>query len=1307
MEEAIQATARDLFARIATNRTSLLSAERWQQAMMDWATADERLKVELFRFVDVFPTLRTRAEIDEHLREYFGQAGLQAPWVLRVGVAAASPRSPFSPLATSLITRQMLAFAQRFIIGRDARAAIAPLRSLRARGVGFTLDVLGEASVSASEAFAYQRRYIELLEGLTRTADSWSTQPVVDHAAWGELPRVNVSLKITSLFSQIDPLNVRGSVEAVKERLRPVLRTALACRAAVNLDLEQFRYRDLTYAVFTELLAEDEFSIYDQAGVVVQAYLRDAEDDLRRLIDWARERGRTITVRLVKGAYWDYETVLAAQEGWPVPVFTHKPDSDANYEKLTRLMLEHTEQIHPAFATHNVRSLASAIATARALGVAANGYEVQMLHGMGEPIKDAVRALGLRLREYAPAGELIPGMAYFVRRLLENTANESFLRLTFAAGEQVDKLISAPVTSPDLDQPYEHVPRIVPTRVEEPARFANMPHLDFARAENRTRFAAALAQLRAGESVVGLGKHWPLWIGGQAVEAAEKLTSINPACPDEVVGTVAYGGEAEARQARDAALAAFPAWRQTAARERAAVLFRAAELMRGELFELAALEVFEAGKAWREADADVDEAIDFLEYYGREMLRLDAEAAGGVATYEPRGVALVIAPWNFPLAILTGMTSAALVAGNAVIVKPAGATPVIAAQLVRLLQAAGAPAGTVNYLPSPGATVADLLVSDPAVDLIAFTGSKEVGLHIIAQAAQHPGHDLKQVVAEMGGKNAIIVDNDADLDVAVTETIISAFHYQGQKCSAASRVIVLAGAYDEFVRRLVEAARSIVVGVPEDAASRMGPVISATARQTIARYIEEGKREATLALETRPPADGWPNDGFFVGPHIFIDVLPDAVIAQEEIFGPVLAVMKARDIDHALTIANGTAYALTGGVISRSPATITRCRRDYRVGNLYINRGITGALVERQAFGGFKMSGVGSKAGGPDYLPQFLRRLTDEAHDTSSAGAGAAPGTSAAGGVVVAPSASVAPTGAQGAVTAAASAQAVTGRDGTATVTGRDDGVRVTGREIGAAVAAAVAVFPVWRDASVGQRAQALLRAARLVRAAADDLVDRLLTESDEVTSDASRLAAAEVEAAAGRLETIAALIRQVDRLRRMGDQPGELNHYFYQARGVALVLGSSRHPLVTMCTMAGSALAAGNPVLLKPGSKARRSTARLAGILAAAGLPAGVVGYLPFVTEEWGERLVSHRDIALIAFTGTRAAGLNVAATAGHYTAGDSIKRVIADFDRLSPRRPDADYLRRFLEPRVITENTLRRGFAPPEWLLQDEVVE
>ncbi len=555
-----------------------------------------------------------------------------------------------------------------------------------------------------------------------------------------------------------------------------------------------------------------------------------------------------INLRLVKGAYWDYETVVAAQNGWPVPVFTHKPDSDAMFEKLAGVMLQNPEQVRPAFASHNVRSLAAAIATARELGRPDDAFEIQMLHGMGAPVKQAVRGLGLRLREYAPVGELIPGMAYLVRRLLENTANSSFLRQTFVEGAAAEELIRPPQPSADLGVPPARLPVVASTVVTDPAPFANLPHADFARHENRDAYDAALADLRRR-----LGERYPLRIGGRDIRTARTHESVNPARPAEVVGTVAYGGRAEAEAAVAAARTAAPAWGRTTPAGRAGVLFRAAELMRGERFALAALETLEAGKTRREADADVAEAVDFLEYYGREMLRLGTPRRMGHAPgehnvyfYEPRGVALVIAPWNFPLAILTGMTSAALVAGNAVIVKPAGPTPVVAAQLVRLLEAAGAPGGAVNYLPSPGDEVGDFLVRHPGIDLIAFTGSLEVGLGLIGRAAQNPAAGgIKKVIAEMGGKNAIIVDADADLDVAVAEVIVSAFHYSGQKCSAASRVIVLEPAYDDFVRRLSEATRSLKVGPPDDPATRVGPVIGAAARDQIDAYIAQGKAEAS------------------------------------------------------------------------------------------------------------------------------------------------------------------------------------------------------------------------------------------------------------------------------------------------------------------------------------------------------------------------------------------------------------------------------------------------------------------------------
>ncbi len=745
-EERIQATARAIFTVLARDKPARLSREHLQGEVMEWAMADERLKVEMLRFVDVFPTLRSRAEIARHLREYFAREGVATPAALRWGVSLTGQHSPMAPLASAVIRSQMKAFAQRFIVGRDARDAVPALRALRRQGVGFTLDVLGEATVSEAEGLAYQRTYLDLLDGLAGEAASWSSVAAVDEASWGVLPRVNLSLKITSLYSQIDPLGFDDGVVAVKDLLRPIFRKAVATGAALTLDLEQFRYRDLTLAVFMSLLDEDEFRDYRDPGLVLQAYLRDADRDLARLVAWARERSRPFNLRLVKGAYWDYETVIAAQEGWPVPVFTHKPDTDAMYEKLTRQMLEAADVVRPGFASHNVRSLAVAIETARELGLAQNGFELQMLHGMGEPIRNAVGELGLRVREYAPVGELIPGMAYLVRRLLENTANDSFLRQTFVEGAAVDELVRPPGTSADFGAEPRRLPLAQPTDAAAPEPFRNQPHLDFSREESRAAYASALTTVRAG-----FGRHYPLRIGGRDIETARTLDSVNPAAPEEVIGTVAYGGRAEAEAAVAAARAALPAWRDAAPEERAAVLFRAAELMRAASVELSALMTLEAGKPWREADGDVDEAVDFLEYYGREMLRLGTPRRMGnvpgehnVYFYQPRGVALVIAPWNFPLAILTGMTSAALVAGNPVIVKPAGPTPVIAARMVSILEAAGAPPGTVSFLPSPGGEVGDFLVRHPGVDLIAFTGSMDVGLRIISQAAQHPGGGRRQ-----------------------------------------------------------------------------------------------------------------------------------------------------------------------------------------------------------------------------------------------------------------------------------------------------------------------------------------------------------------------------------------------------------------------------------------------------------------------------------------------------------------------------------------------------------------------------------
>ena len=457
------------------------------------------------------------------------------------------------------------------------------------------------------------------------------------------------------------------------------------------------------------------------------------------------------------------------------------------------------------------------------------------------------------------------------------------------------------------------------------------------------------------------------------------LISRNPSSKDQVVGRIACATHDDTEAAIEAARRAFTNWSRTDMKYRAEYLELIASELRTRRYEMAAWQVYECGKPWAEADADVCEAIDFCRYYAQQMLRLnepqhvDLPGEENRYFYRPRGVVAVIAPWNFPLAILTGMTTAAIAAGNTVVMKPAEQSSVIAAKLMEIVHSVGIPEGVVNLLSGIGEDIGPVLVGSPDVDVIAFTGSREVGLAINEQAAATHGsqHCVKHVLAEMGGKNAIIVDSDADLDEAVVGVMQSAFGYAGQKCSACSRVIILADAYDEFLARLIEATKSLKVGPAHLPSTDIGPVIDEDSVTRILKYIELAETQGgRLVLGEIDPKLS--EKGYFVGPHIVVDLAPDSKLAQEEVFGPVLVAFKARDMSEALAIANGTPYALTGGCYSRSPANLKRVRQEFAVGNLYLNRPITGALVGRQPFGGFKLSGIGSKAGGPDYLKHFL-----------------------------------------------------------------------------------------------------------------------------------------------------------------------------------------------------------------------------------------------------------------------------------------------------------------------------------------------
>ncbi|MCG6795927.1 MULTISPECIES: L-glutamate gamma-semialdehyde dehydrogenase [unclassified Geobacillus] len=506
--------------------------------------------------------------------------------------------------------------------------------------------------------------------------------------------------------------------------------------------------------------------------------------------------------------------------------------------------------------------------------------------------------------------------------------------------------------------------------------YRHEPLTDFTVEANREAFLAALKKVESE-----LGRDYPLVIGGERVMTEDKIISINPANKTEVVGRVAKANKELAERAMKTADEAFRTWSRTSPEARADILFRAAAIVRRRKHEFSAWLVKEAGKPWREADADTAEAIDFMEYYGRQMLKLKdgipVESRPGETNrffYIPLGVGVVISPWNFPFAIMAGTTVASLVTGNTVLLKPASATPVVAYKFVEVLEEAGLPAGVLNYIPGSGAEVGDYLVDHPRTRFISFTGSRDVGIRIYERAAKvHPGQIwLKRVIAEMGGKDGIIVDKEADLELAAQSIVASAFGYSGQKCSACSRAIIVEDVYDQVLNRVVELTKQLNVGDPAEQATFMGPVIDQGAYNKIMEYIEIGKQEGRLMTG----GEGDDSKGFFIQPTVFADVDPNARIMQEEIFGPVVAFAKARDFDHALEIANNTEYGLTGAVISRNRANLEKARHEFHVGNLYFNRGCTGAIVGYQPFGGFNMSGTDSKAGGPDYLILHMQAKT-------------------------------------------------------------------------------------------------------------------------------------------------------------------------------------------------------------------------------------------------------------------------------------------------------------------------------------------
>lgn len=938
-----------------------LTQHKWLDLLINRTISDSHFRIQALRFIDVLPSLNNDQSLAEHLQEYFN--GIELPRFAEWGLKHSD--MPWATrIAAPTVRYTLRGLARKFMGGAQLHQALTSISRLRQQKINFTLDLLGEATISDSECHTYQQQYLSILDSLAEPVSNWQEQPLLDISHGHPSPRLNLSIKLSSLYSQIRSHAPHSSIQAICKMLRPVLRSAIQHNAFITIDMEQYDLKHIVLGCFRQIIMEEEFKNWPHFGLAIQAYLKTSYEDIQQLITLLKQRGVPVTIRLVRGAYWDYETVIAKQNNWACPVWENKNDTDFNYEQCLTLLLSSHHIIYTAIATHNLRSIAYAMALTEQLNLKQDQYEFQMLYGMADTLQQALVNLNFRLRSYIPFGDTLPGMAYLVRRLLENSSGQNMLEERF--NNSVSGFSNYSFHSP--------IPTHIPLHLlsTDKDKFINTPLLRFTDINQRQSFSNSLEQTR-----LKLGATYPLIVGATEIFTDNTINSYNPANPTQLIGKTSIASHTDADNALRAASNTFPEWSQTPVQQRADYLRRVANLLRDKRMEFSAWQIMECGKNWTEADADVCEAIDFLNYYAQqaELLyreeKLDVNGESNKLYYKPLGVSLVIAPWNFPLAILCGMLSASIVTGNTCILKPSSLSPVVAAQFIKLWRDVGLPDGVINYLPGPGKIIGEYLAAKENLHIITFTGSLQVGTQLLNIGAQiQPGQQhIKRVLAEMGGKNAIIIDKDADLDDAVSGTVQSAFGFQGQKCSAASRVIVVAELYKRFTERLLEATKSLTIGDPALPENFIGPVIDDIAYSRILQTIDNAKKTARLhTFETNII----PDTGHFIFPCIFTDVDPESPLAQEEIFGPVLAVIKADDFKHAVELANNTRYALTGGVYSRQPSHIQYAQQHFNVGNLYINRTITGAVVNRHPFGGFSMSGTGIKTGGSEYLKQFL-----------------------------------------------------------------------------------------------------------------------------------------------------------------------------------------------------------------------------------------------------------------------------------------------------------------------------------------------
>lgn len=867
---------------------------------------------------------------------------------------------PAYPLA-AIVRFKVRFMAKRFIAGESIELADESLKSLRLTGRDVTLDQLGELVVSEKEADHYMEEVLKLIRGFSRHVRSG------EENAAGIL-RAHVSIKVSALASDFKPHAPEYTYYLVAPRLKKILLTAKENSVFINIDAEHYHYRDIVFAIWKRILLETpELQSFKDTGIVLQAYLRDGAKHFREILDLAKQRGFAMPVRIVKGAYWDAETVEGDAHGFNAPQFLNKEETDIHFRQLVVEMLKNHQHIKLCLASHNFSDHAFAEAVREKMFKDAHQVEHQCLHMTYEALSTALAKQGWVVRNYVPVGSLLVGMAYLVRRIMENSSQVGVLTIMRSHKKQTSLVSPLDIHREKKEKGLIDRDLSQTTMSEEffnvgPARLYLKDHLD--------QMNLAIAHFEKNS----LGKTYDL----AHLSSKEIVTIHSSSDTSIVVGKIPFATVADAEQSLALIDREFNEgdWPILPWIVRSKTLLRASEIMLAKRLELSALIMYEAGKTVNEALADVDEAIDFLTFYARTEGYLQTNFDNLIA----RGPVAVIAPWNFPLAIPCGMVAGALVAGNTVILKSAEQTPLIAEELAQIFYAAGIPKSVFIHLPGLGETVGDFLVKDQRISGIIFTGSKAVGTYIHREVQKRVYKNKRfnktypvKAITEMGGKNAIIVTQNAELDETVSGILASAFGHAGQKCSACSRVIVHESLKEKLIQRLKAASIDIAVGSALDFKTSVNPLITKEDKERVRRMVKAAQDEAkqyggTLVLDRSTHE----SKGHDIGPSIieipYQQALKSESISQQEIFGPVLHIVGFSELDDAIKLFNATDYALTGGVFSQSQDDLDYLIERLECGNLYINRTITGARVGIEPFGGFKFSGTGPKAGGRHYI---------------------------------------------------------------------------------------------------------------------------------------------------------------------------------------------------------------------------------------------------------------------------------------------------------------------------------------------------